>query len=83
MFTSKTTTILVDDNCIKVYPFDRAPKELRERFGKGGDEDWIAIVPTSLKDEYIGWLESEAFGCCSIDKHIQLDGSTIYVGNHA
>jgi hypothetical protein len=55
---------------ITVYRFENAPKELQALSTNGGDEDWLAIVPKHLKDEWIGWLEEgSAFGRCCVEIH--------------
>ena len=70
-------------NYIKVYRFEDAPEELRILSTNGGDEDWIAIVPPSLQDDYFPWLEEGSlFGCCSVDEY-WLDGNKILIGCHA
>jgi hypothetical protein len=71
------------EKMIKVWKFHDAPEELQKLSQHGGDEDWLALVPPALKDEWIPWLDTGTFGCCSIDKHLQEDGSTVFIGAHA
>lgn len=53
---------------VRVYKFHSTPKHWQDAFAdNGGDEDWLAIVPPSLADEWIGWLEGPSFGCCCVD----------------
>jgi len=68
---------------IKIWRFWDAPEEYRKLSNHGGDEDWVAFVPDSLKDEYIGFLEEgTSFGCCSVSEH-SIPGGTILIGAHA
>lgn len=72
-------------NHIRVWRFKDAPDELRWLSKNGGDEDWLALIPPKLKNEYIGWLEGESFGCCSVADytHPELPEYTIKIGSHA
>lgn len=74
------------DNFIKVWRFHNAPDEYKALSDNGGDEDWLAFVPSVIYDnEYIGWLEegmSPAFGCCCID-HIKVADGVVVIGAHA
>jgi len=72
-------------NHIRVWRFCDAPEELRGLISHGGDEDWLALIPPLLADEYIPWLESAAFGCCRISsrEHPELPGYVVKIGAHA
>lgn len=72
-----------DDKVIRVWRFYDAPKELQALSRHGGDEDWLAVVPSALAHDYIGWLEFGPFGVCDISSHSQSDGSVVYIGAHA
>lgn len=53
---------------IRVWRFHDAPQELQDACNhNGGDEDWLAVVPSIFG--WIGWLESQSFGCCSINRY--------------
>lgn len=67
---------------ITVWEFDNAPKEYRDLSTNGGDEDWIAFVPTHLKDAWIPWLEEGPFGCAGVQER-PVDGGAIRIGSHA
>ncbi len=68
---------------IYVWRFDDAPKKYRELSPHGGDEDWLAYVPGSLKDEWIPWLEpNSSFGVCDVSKH-PFDGGHVHIGAHS
>jgi hypothetical protein len=67
---------------IIVWEFHNAPEEYRRLSGHGGDEDWLAFVPDSLKDAYIGWLDYGPFGCCDVSTH-PVDGGVVKIGAHA
>lgn len=69
---------------IKVWPYEDAPKELQALSPHGGDEDWVAWVPTNMADRYIPWMEcSGGFGCCDVSTHPLPDGSIVRIGAHA
>jgi hypothetical protein len=72
-----------DDKTIKVWRFEGAPREYRDLSTNGGDEDWIAFIPSALAEEYIGWLESgSSFGCCCVDEY-KVEGGVICIGCHS
>jgi hypothetical protein len=69
---------------ILVWEFYSAPEEYSSLSTNGGDEDWVAVVPASMSDEYIGWLESGTqFGVCCVDKYPLPDGRVVYIGSHS
>ncbi len=69
---------------IIIWPFDKAPEELQNLSTNGGDEDWLALVPTSLLEEnFISWLEVPHFGCSSVDRFKLPNGFTVVIGCHA
>lgn len=73
-------------NHIRIWRFEDAPEELQELSRRGGDEDWIALVPPKLADEDIPWLDSgTAFGCCDVSRHVhpELPEYIVYIGSHA
>lgn len=72
-------------NHIRIWRFKDAPEELQELSRNGGDEDWLALIPPKLADEWISWLECPAFGCCSVDSytHPELPGFVVRIGSHA
>lgn len=67
---------------IQVWRFKDAPEEYRKLSTNGGDEDWVAFVPDTLKDDWIGWMESPSFGCCCVDEY-PIQGGIIRIGCHA
>lgn len=68
---------------IIVWPFDDAPQSYRDLSPHGGDEDWLAFVPTALVDAWIGWMEEgTAFGCAGVTQH-EVEGGVIRIGAHA
>jgi len=72
-----------EDKTIRIWRFYDAPQEYQGLSTYYGDEDWVAFVPDSLKDEYIGFLEEgSSFGCCSVSEH-SIPGGTILIGAHA
>ena len=69
---------------IMVWKFSEAPLELRKLSSHGGDEDWLAILPASMKDDWIPWMESgSSFGCCDVSEHVLEDGRVVRIGAHA
>jgi len=73
---------------ITIYKFQEAPKNLQALSTNGGDEDWLAIVPKHLKNEWIGWLEEGSpFGACCVNKYPHPDkskkGYEIRIGCHS
>ena len=73
----------MNDMMIKVWRFEDAPQEYRDLSTNGGDEDWIAFVPSVIGDEYIGWLDDgSSFGCCCVDQH-NVEGGVIKIGCHS
>lgn len=55
---------------ITIYRFQDAPKQLQALNTNGGDEDWLAIIPTHFKNQWIGWLkEGSSFGPCRVQTH--------------
>lgn len=67
---------------ILIWRFDDAPGELQALSGNGGDEDWIALIPAGMKDEWIPWLDSDSFGCCDRSRY-DYDGRIVVIGSHA
>lgn len=71
-------------DAITVWPFHDAPADLKALSSCGGDEDWLALIPPSLADLYIGWIqEGGPFGCCSVDEFALPGGWHVYIGSHA
>lgn len=70
-------------NAIIVWRFCEAPEPLQNLSENGGDEDWLALVPPTMKDDWIGWLESPSFGCSAVDEFNLGDGSAVKIGSHA
>jgi hypothetical protein len=73
-------------NHIRVWRFRDAPQELQDLSCHGGDEDWLALIPPKLTDDYIGWMESgSSFGCCDVSEHThpELPGYVVRIGAHS
>lgn len=70
-------------NCIRVYAFADAPQELRALMHRGGDEDWIAVVPANYENRhYIAWLETGKFGI-NVESTELVDGTVVYLAFHS
>lgn len=69
---------------IKIWRFHEAPQEYQALSGHGGDEDWLALVPKEMKDDYMPWLESgSTFGVCDISIHDLPNGDQVRIGAHS
>lgn len=76
--TPKTETM------IRVWRFHEAPQEYQELSGNGGDEDWLALVPKSMAESYISWLDDgSSFGVYCIDRFTLKSGEIIVIGSHS
>lgn len=73
------TTIQLDH--IKAWPFKDAPHELQALSLAGGDEDWLAVVPNEMLENYcIPWLDR--LGVCDVDEY-PIAGAMVFIGTHA
>lgn len=69
---------------IQVWKFHEAPEHLQKLSEHGGDEDWLALIPPHLKDDYLGWMDTGTqFGCCHVSEHRLEDGSVVRIGAHS
>ncbi len=71
-----------DIHVIRVWRFRFAPKHLRDLSRHGGDEDWLALVPAYMADEYIPWLEAGPFGSCDVSRD-ETDEGVVFIGAHS
>ena len=71
-------------NAIMVWPYHEAPQELRDLSTHGGDEDWVALIPTTAKEKEPLWAEDgTAFGRCDVQRCRLEDGTIVLIGAHA
>lgn len=70
------------DKAIIVWPFGEAPETYRALSDNGGDEDWLAFVPDSLKNKYLPWLEQPHFGVCDVSVY-PIAGGEIHIAAHS
>ena len=85
-FSDFETAMKARINHIRIWKFDDAPEELQALSRNGGDEDWVALIPPKLVDEWIPFLEQgTSFGCCSVREyeHPELPGYKVRIGSHA
>ena len=61
-----------------VWPWDKAPGELRALSRHGGDEDYVILLPVGYQDDW-EWLKE---GCCD-SRHTINDGRTVIIKAHA
>lgn len=67
-----------------VWRFEDAPQYLQDLSDHGGDEDWLALLSPTLKDEWIPWMESgSSFGVCRVSRYELTDGSVVAIGAHS
>ena len=72
-----------DIPCIMVWPFYEAPEIYRSLSEHGGDEDYIAVIPSGLNiDSYVRWLEAPYFANDVQIVHLN-NGDVVYIGAHA
>jgi len=75
-----------ENKSITVWRFRDAPEELQALSNNGGDEDWLAVIPPELSEEWLGWMEEgSSFGCCTVEEHDHPEqpGFKIRIGCHA
>ncbi len=63
---------------IYLWPFHDAPIEYRKLSTCGGDEDWLAFVPSSIKHEP-PWFEYVPMA--DVDR-FPVDGGTVLIWSH-
>lgn len=71
----------MDDAPIKIWPFYEAPLHLQQLSDNGGDEDWLAVIPSAMETPWF-MEEGSAFGCCSSSRY-ECDGFSVIIGSHA
>lgn len=68
---------------IRIWRFRDAPSKYQSLSEHGGDEDWVAFVPSKLAGEWIGWMqEGTSFGCSSVSEHL-VKGGVVRIGAHS
>ena len=80
-----------NNSFVRLWNFENAPDELKYLSDHGGDEDWIALVPASMKDKYYSLIECsdyERSGNLSRkeltnDDIEGLEGYILYIGSHS
>lgn len=71
------------ERAIRVWPWPDAPERFRALSSHGGDEDWVAFVPTEFCTDYIPWLApGTPFGVCDVSEH-HITGGVVYIGAHS
>lgn len=68
---------------IRIWRYEDAPEDLQALSPHGGDEDWLALVPSYLSRAWIPWLEEPHFACCSVSRHELPGGAILVIGAHA
>lgn len=61
-----------------VWPWDKAPGELRALSRHGGDEDYVILLPVGYQDDW-EWLKEG----CRDSRHTINDGRTVIIKAHA
>lgn len=73
-----------EENMIRVWKFEDAPPMLQSLSTRGGDEDWLAVLPESYKGEWPLWMEEgSSFGCYNVSKYELPGGRLVLIGAHA
>lgn len=66
---------------ILVWQWEHAPDALRSLSPHGGDEDWVAFIPTGLARP--AWTEEgSSFGCCCVSE-TETPKGLVLIGAHA
>jgi hypothetical protein len=73
------------EHAIIVWAFDDAPEKYRSLSTHGGDEDWVALLPPSIRSaEDVWWMHAGgAFAIFDYSEHPLPDGRTVVIGAHA
>lgn len=75
---------MITPNHVRIWRFKDAPEELKQLSDNGGGEDWLALIPPKLTDEFILWLECPYFGNdVSEYGHPELPGYKVKIGAHS
>jgi hypothetical protein len=69
-------------NCIKVWAWEDAPEELKNLSCYSGKETWVALVPLSMRDDYIPWLNPRtSFGYRGVSRKETSKG-VVFIGTN-
>lgn len=74
-----------DRKTILLWRFFDAPKSLQSLSTNGGDEDWLAFVPSGVSGEwdYFSIFASTSFDTGGEPQKIRVKNGTIWIGSHA
>jgi hypothetical protein len=67
----------------QIWHYRDAPNDWPALSENGGDEDWIAFVPSGFpygEPLFVG--EGSTFGCCTVERH-EVEGGVVLIGCHA
>ena len=73
-------------NHIQIWQWEDAPEELKALSTNGGGEEWVALIPPKLAEEWIPWLdEFTPFApvCLEVHEHPKLPGYKVRIGCHS
>lgn len=69
---------------ICVWRFEYAPDWIKELSPHGGNEDWVAILPSGYRSNWAPWMgDGTPFGVCSVSEIALPDGRVVRIGAHA
>lgn len=81
------------DPCLRIYRWEDTPSEYRSLSGHGGDEDWVLVVPLSVRhvaywpwrvgDVIDGGEDSYLDGFGHVDRHELPNGDLVVIFAHA
>lgn len=69
---------------IVVWRFEDAPERFRSLSTNGGDEDWLAFVPSGFPGGVPFWMgDSADGGWCNIVDWYDVEGGSVCIGSHS
>lgn len=84
LFWSDVLSNHKDRECVRIWRFEKAHEAFQMLSTNGGDEDWVALIPPSMSEEYFGWMEEGSpFGCCDVSEYDLPWGWKVRIGSHA
>ena len=67
--------------CSLVWQFKDAPNELQQISTHGGDEDYLALIPSKIENEWFHCFETDGFG--NFINSYQTNLGKIKIGAHS
>lgn len=76
---------LTENDFIKIWRFENAPKKYAALSENGGDEDWVCLIPATMARYQVPWIQHPSkysLGISDIEKHELPNGDVVYIGSH-